>query len=140
MAKTLCCRTTIHCQCINIVQATWILPTNSSYCIFWNVDIAVVFGKKYKHFYVVLTFYNHFCSFFIPYTHCTVVTLKKIKNQYILPQKWHTFVLNIDCMIFIIQSQTISRLSSQTIAQTSQNMFYTYFWSTCARTGLTRMT
>ena len=63
--------------------------------------------------YVVLTFYTHFGSFFILYTHCTVVTLKKIKNQYILSQKWHTFVLYIDCMIFIVQSQTISRLSSQ---------------------------
>ena len=61
--------------------------------------------------YVVLTFYNHFCSFFILYTHCTVVTLKK--NQYILSQKWHTCVLNIDCMIFIVQSQTISHLSSE---------------------------
>ena len=39
--------------------------------IYWNVDFAVVCGKKYKHFYVVLTFYNHFCSFsyFILITH-----------------------------------------------------------------------
>ena len=43
-------------------------------------------------------------------------------------------------MIFTVQSQTISRLSSQNIDKTSQNWFYTYFRSTCTRTCLTRMT
>ena len=33
VAKTQCCRTTIHRQCINVVQATSILPTNSNYIL-----------------------------------------------------------------------------------------------------------
>ena len=56
--------------------------------MFFNVDIAVVFGKKYKHFYVVLTFYNHFYSFFILHTHCTVVTIKK-KSVYTFTKMAH---------------------------------------------------